>query len=165
MWAPLQFNVCSCEWVFVGVHCVNAPFCVPCNRSPLLSLIPAHRDPKHSWVGGELARVHRARSVQCQVRQMDWTGASIPPQVNTFHAIFFQLKNKMIFSASECWFSACFTDLLTLFADEGETQKESTSEEKQPKPKVAINSTPSTQKVSVFPGLSPAALLVSSPSA
>ncbi|XP_037534519.1 trichohyalin [Nematolebias whitei] len=39
---------------------------------------------------------------------------------------------------------------------EEKTQKESASEEKQPKP---INSTPSAQKVSVFPGLSPAALL------
>lgn len=51
---------------------------------------------------------------------------------------------------------------LNLFSDEKETpsnERETDSEEEQPKPKVA---TSSNQRVPVFPGMSPAGLLVSS---
>lgn len=58
-----------------------------------------------------------------------------------------------------------FADVLTLFSAEKEAQKETDSEEEQPKPKVAVSSVPPTQKVPMFPGMSPSSLLVSFPPA
>lgn len=52
--------------------------------------------------------------------------------------------------------------LLFVLLDEKEVKQKDSDEEEEPKSKKVSNSSPSSQRVPMFPGLSPSALLVSS---
>lgn len=59
----------------------------------------------------------------------------------------------------------CLICLTLMFLDERDAsskQRESDSEEEQPKPKIVCSPPPASQRVPMFPGLSPSALIVSS---
>lgn len=100
-----------------------------------------------------------------QTDELKWS-VSRPTGLQQY-MMFFSSKEKKIWH----WLSQSvdslhvFAAVLMSFSAEKEAQNESDSEEEQPKPKVVVSPVPPTQKVSMFPGMSPASLLVRFPPA
>lgn len=140
--------------------------CVSVCRPSLLSSTPARRNLKENWVRGEVGHVHRACSEQVCLRGRVQTGGLRIPQVNSASVIFseqstFEMLEKR-FGRIVC-FLLWLICLLQYCLDEtaaSSKQRESDSEDEQPKPKIVCSPPPTSQRVPVFPGLSPAALIV-----
>lgn len=152
----------SCIQLYVSVH-----------RAPLLSLTAVHRNQKQIWVKGEFEHFRHAHCEQACPRGRAQTGGPMTPQVRTASIILANLhaSTKCVCDSGKplwkCWFAAVLTDLFHSILEETETsckQRESDSEDEQPKHKIVCSPPPTSQRVPIFPGLSPAALIVSSQS-
>lgn len=128
-------------------------------RCSLLSSTAAHRNLKENWARGEADRGRHASTAPVCPTGIARTGGLGIPQVHFSHP-FLSLSNRI----QRCLLQA-LTDVFSLqyFAVEpyeSTRQRDSDSEDEQPKAKISSPS-PSSQRVAVFPGLSPAALIVS----
>lgn len=163
--AHISVSVVCGSWLCQDASKLN--FCVSVRRPSLLSSTPAHRNQKENWVRGEVGHVHRACSVRVCLRGRVRTGGLGIPQVNSASVIFSDQQNtfEMLerrFGKIVC-FLLWFLCLLQYCPDEtyaSSKQRESDSEDEQPKPKIVCSPPPTSQRVPIFPGLSPAALIV-----
>lgn len=155
-------RICMC---IVSTISVNAllwiKFYVSVYRAPLLSSTAVLRNQKPIWVRGESEHVRHVRSELVCPRGKAQTGGPVTPQVNACVCNVLDTQTNISVSAEK----HCAI-LTQYFLDETDTSykpRESDSEDEQPTPKM-VCSPPTSQRVPIFPGLSPAALIVSSQS-